>query len=89
MTSRNFVIKTIRLALTAAMGLSVQAYADIKIGVAGPHTGPNAAYGEQLWEGASQAAEDINAKGGLPHVSLGSADRRFHPVDLALSCPSP
>lgn len=65
MKSHNFTIKTLSLALAAAMGLSAQASADIKIGVAGPHTGPNAAYGDQLWKGASQAAEDINAKGGI------------------------
>lgn len=52
-------------ALFVAMGLSFAAQADIKIGVAGPHTGPNAAYGDQLWRGALQAAEDINAAGGI------------------------
>jgi len=36
-----------------------------KIGVAGPHTGPNASFGEQLWRGAEQAAADINAAGGI------------------------
>ncbi|MCO6058052.1 branched-chain amino acid ABC transporter substrate-binding protein [Pseudomonas sp. MOB-449] len=52
-------------ALFTAMGLSFAAHADIRIGVAGPHTGPNAAYGDQLWRGAVQAAEDINATGGI------------------------
>ena len=37
----------------------------VKIGVAGPHTGANAAFGEQLWKGAEQAAKDINAAGGI------------------------
>jgi len=37
----------------------------IKIGVAGPHTGAYAAFGEQLWYGARQAAEDINQQGGI------------------------
>ncbi len=37
----------------------------IKMGVAGPLTGPNAAFGEQLKNGASQAVEDINAAGGI------------------------
>ncbi|MGN7613012.1 branched-chain amino acid ABC transporter substrate-binding protein [Magnetococcales bacterium HHB-1] len=36
----------------------------IVIGVAGPLTGAYAAFGEQLWRGASQAAADINAKNG-------------------------
>jgi branched-chain amino acid transport system substrate-binding protein len=37
----------------------------IKIGVGGPHTGPYAAFGEQFWRGATQAAEDLNAAGGI------------------------
>lgn len=41
------------------------AVADIVIGVAGPFTGPNATYGDQYWHGATQAAEDINAAGGI------------------------
>ena len=28
-------------------------------------TGPNATYGDQYWHGATQAAEDINAAGGI------------------------
>jgi branched-chain amino acid transport system substrate-binding protein len=35
------------------------------IGVAGPVTGPNAAFGAQLQKGAEQAAADINAAGGI------------------------
>jgi branched-chain amino acid transport system substrate-binding protein len=41
------------------------ASAQLKIGVAGPLTGPNAAFGAQLKNGAEQAAADINAKGGI------------------------
>ena len=37
----------------------------IKMGVAGPLTGPNAAFGAQLKNGAAQAIEDINAAGGI------------------------
>lgn len=37
----------------------------IKMGVAGPLTGPNAAFGAQLKNGAAQAVEDINAAGGI------------------------
>lgn len=37
----------------------------IKIGVAGPLSGPNAAFGEQLLRGAEQAAALINAEGGV------------------------
>src|SRR3972149_11718577 len=41
------------------------ASAQLKIGVAGPLTGPNAAFGAQLKNGAEQAAADLNAKGGI------------------------
>lgn len=37
----------------------------VKIAVAGPMSGANAAFGEQLWRGAQQAAEDINKAGGI------------------------
>jgi len=37
----------------------------IKIGVAGPMTGPQARNGEELWLGACLAAEEWNARGGL------------------------
>ena len=50
----------------AGMLLATAAYADtLKIGVAGPITGPNAAFGAQLQKGAEQAAKDINAAGGI------------------------
>lgn len=41
------------------------AAADILIGAAGPFSGPNAALGEQLRRGVTQAVEDINATGGI------------------------
>jgi branched-chain amino acid transport system substrate-binding protein len=54
------------VALAAMMAFSGAAYAaDILIGVAGPITGPNAAFGAQLQKGAEQAAADINAAGGI------------------------
>ena len=37
----------------------------IKIGIAGPLSGAYAAFGEQLWRGAVQAADDINDQGGV------------------------
>jgi branched-chain amino acid transport system substrate-binding protein len=52
-------------AMTALLALSGSAWADIMIGVAGPITGPNAAFGAQLQKGAEQAAADINAAGGI------------------------
>jgi branched-chain amino acid transport system substrate-binding protein len=53
------------LALSALVAVSGSAWADILIGVAGPLTGPNAAFGAQLQKGAEQAAADINAAGGI------------------------
>ena len=47
------------------MSMAFYAQADVKIGVAGPFTGPNATYGAQYWKGASQAVADINAAGGI------------------------
>ena len=49
-----------RIALTAT-----PAFAQIKIGSAGPMTGQYAAFGEQLKRGAEMAVEDINAAGGV------------------------
>jgi branched-chain amino acid transport system substrate-binding protein len=53
------------VALTALVAFSGSAWADIVVGVAGPITGPNAAFGAQLQKGAEQAAADINAAGGI------------------------
>ena len=53
------------LALAAGLAISTAAHAQIKIGVAGPLTGPNAAFGAQLRNGAEMAAADINARGGI------------------------
>ncbi len=43
------------VALTALVAFGGSAWADILIGVAGPITGPNAAFGAQLQKGAEQA----------------------------------
>ena len=53
------------IAVAACLAVSGTAQAQIKIGVAGPLTGPNAAFGAQLKNGAEMAAADINAKGGI------------------------
>lgn len=53
------------LALSASMLAASAAHAQIKIGVAGPITGANAAFGAQLTNGAEQAIADINAAGGI------------------------
>ena len=53
-------------AFTAAFVMSAAAaHADITIGVAGPMTGSEAAFGEQFKRGAAKVAEDLNAKGGV------------------------
>jgi branched-chain amino acid transport system substrate-binding protein len=41
------------------------AQAQVKFGMGGPITGPNAATGAQMKNGVDQAAADINAKGGI------------------------
>jgi branched-chain amino acid transport system substrate-binding protein len=53
------------VAAAAMVAFAGSAWADILIGVAGPLTGPNAAFGAQLQKGAEQAAADINAAGGI------------------------
>jgi branched-chain amino acid transport system substrate-binding protein len=58
-------LTTLGLALGAAIVFAGAAQAQIKLGVAGPITGPNAAFGAQLKNGTEQAVEDINAAGGI------------------------
>ncbi|ARB31784.1 branched-chain amino acid ABC transporter substrate-binding protein [Pseudomonas tolaasii] len=53
------------LAVAAALGVSAFVQADVKIGVAGPMTGANAAFGEQYMKGAQAAADVINKAGGI------------------------
>jgi branched-chain amino acid transport system substrate-binding protein len=53
------------VALAASVAFAGAASAQIKIAVAGPLSGPNAAFGAQLKNGAEQAAKDINAAGGI------------------------
>src|ERR1700743_1999458 len=58
--------KLIGLAFGAALALSTAALAqDITIGVAGPMTGGESAFGRQLKNGAEQAVADINTAGGV------------------------
>ncbi|MBF0399751.1 MAG: branched-chain amino acid ABC transporter substrate-binding protein [Magnetococcales bacterium] len=47
------------------VGQPLWAAEPIKIGVAGPFSGSDASFGEQLWRGAEQAAADLNAAGGV------------------------
>jgi branched-chain amino acid transport system substrate-binding protein len=57
------LIALIVLMLAAALG--GPARADILIGVAGPMTGKEGWYGEQMERGAALAVADLNAKGGV------------------------
>src|SRR3954464_1269337 len=59
--------KTTTFALALGVSVAFAGYADaqIKMGVAGPITGPNAAFGAQLKNGTQQAVDDINAAGGI------------------------
>lgn len=58
-----------RIALAAALALGVvgaaQAEGTIRIGVAGPQTGPAAQYGEQVFTGVQAAVDDFNKAGGV------------------------
>ena len=53
------------ITFAAALLAAGAARADITIGVAGPLSGSEAAFGEQFRRGAMKAIEDINAKGGV------------------------
>ncbi|MDF2998969.1 MAG: Extracellular ligand-binding receptor [Xanthobacteraceae bacterium] len=53
------------IALGAAMAFAAPASAQVKVGVGGPITGPNATFGAQLKNGADQWAADVNAAGGI------------------------
>jgi branched-chain amino acid transport system substrate-binding protein len=58
-------IITLGLALSFASALAGTAAAQVKVGVAGPITGPNAATGAQMKNGVDQAAADLNKAGGV------------------------
>jgi branched-chain amino acid transport system substrate-binding protein len=58
-------LTTLGLALGAAIVFAGTAQAQLKMGMTGPVTGPNAAFGAQLKNGTDQAVEDINAAGGI------------------------
>jgi branched-chain amino acid transport system substrate-binding protein len=61
---RNILLSAVATAVIG-FGLTGLAQAQVKIGVAGPLTGSNAAFGVQLKVGADQAVADLNAKGGV------------------------
>ncbi|MDG4890073.1 MULTISPECIES: branched-chain amino acid ABC transporter substrate-binding protein [unclassified Mesorhizobium] len=55
----------VAVAMATVFGFGSSAWADVLMGVAGPITGPGAAFGAQLQRGAKQAVDDINASGGM------------------------
>ncbi len=57
--------KLFGLAAFASLLSASAAWADITIGLVAPLTGPVAAYGEQVKNGAEAAVKDINAAGGI------------------------
>ncbi len=64
------------VALAAVLGFAGAANAQIKFGVTGPITGPNAAFGKQLTDGAelmassSSSAPSIRASPSRPRKSM-------------------
>ncbi len=58
-------LTTLGLALGIGLALGGNALAQVKFGVTGPMTGPNAAFGAQIKNGSDQAIADINAAGGI------------------------
>src|ERR1700730_17345332 len=60
---RTALLKSMSLALSWL--LAGGAHAQLKLAVAGPVTGANAAFGAQLTQGVQQAVEDINKAGGV------------------------
>ncbi|PKA41264.1 branched-chain amino acid ABC transporter substrate-binding protein [Rhizobium sullae] len=67
--------------LVASLAFAPFAYADITIGLIAPLTGPVAAYGDQVKNGAQTAVEEINKKGGIlgEKVVLKTADDAGEP----------
>ncbi len=64
---------TFALALGLGALLAGTANAQIKVGVGGPFTGPNASFGAQIKNGTDQAIADINAKGGIMGQKLSAS----------------
>ncbi|MCA0406443.1 MAG: branched-chain amino acid ABC transporter substrate-binding protein [Proteobacteria bacterium] len=64
------------VALSASLLFAGAASAQLKMGVMGPITGSNAAFGKQLTDGAELAVEDFNKAGGIlgQKVTLSKAD---------------
>lgn len=61
------MMKHLALGLALGLGLAISgtATAQVRLGVGGPITGSDAAFGAQLRQGVEQAVADINAQGGI------------------------
>lgn len=73
MTKRNFVQLLAIVSLIANTTLKAQ---PIQIGVIGPFSGADTAFGDQIYNGVTQAIDDINTQGGIngDKLALISAD---------------
>jgi branched-chain amino acid transport system substrate-binding protein len=60
-----FATALLATAALAALAVQAPAMAEVKLGVAGPLTGPNASVGEQYRRGAEAAVKALNAAGGV------------------------
>ena len=58
-------LTTLGLAVGFALAFAGAGQAQVRMGITGPVTGPNAAFGAQIKNGSEQAIEDINAAGGI------------------------
>src|ERR1700756_2913106 len=69
-------IATLGLALGFALALALSPAPEVRFGVGGPITGPNAATGAQMKNGVEQAAADLNAAGGISgqKITVGYGD---------------
>ncbi|XKG37876.1 branched-chain amino acid ABC transporter substrate-binding protein [Marinobacter sp.] len=69
-------VKKLVTGISASIALMAAgtALADIKVGIAGPKTGPVAQYGDMQFSGARMAIERINADGGVMGVKLDAVE---------------
>lgn len=77
---RQLIVGAGAVAAASTIG-KASAQAALRVGVAGPLTGPNAAFGEQLRRGAMAAAAAINGAGGVngAQIALEFGDDRSDP----------
>lgn len=71
------------LALMSSLTFAGSALAQIRVGVAGPMTGPMAVFGEQMKRGVQAAAEAINKAGGIDgqQIEIVIGDDRADPKE--------